>query len=92
MRPDRRQKGIHRAERVLKVWDRVHGDGLVEELHRNSPDFFSFPKKMIYTRRPCSCWACSWSKRRTRGAPYQERKAAEDARQQLRDLLSPNNM
>lgn len=91
MRPDRRQKGIRRAERVLKVWDRVHGDGLVEELHRSSPNFFYFPKKMIHTRRLCNCWACSWSKRRVMGAPYQERKAAEDARQQLRDLLSPDN-
>jgi len=81
MNPARRQEGLKRARRVLRVWrscsDQVEPfyalGGLMEQ-------------KMLRTRCPCSCIGCG-NQRQWEGPTLQERRASDAFQAQMDEVI-----
>lgn len=86
-----RLEGIKRAKRVLRIWDQCEGWNSCHGHHEYQDELSSkhpsatWPKLMIRTRKLCS-GSCCGNPRRIEGPTRQELRAADDIRQQLREL------
>lgn len=79
MRPNRREQGLKKVRRVLRIW-RAHRDYQDTELYQG------LEHRMSATRVPCSCPHCGNPRRHFGEKTRQERRADEAMAAQLEGL------
>jgi hypothetical protein len=81
MRPQRREKGITKAKKVLKIWDAYSFQENYMEGFENKTRHMT----MISTRKRCSCYMCGNPRKFWNEKTMQEKKADISFREQLDD-------
>jgi hypothetical protein len=81
MRPQRREKGVSKAKRVLKIWSACTYHGKDLEDFENKTRHMT----MVSTRKSCSCYMCGNPRKFWNEKTMQEKKSDISFREQLDD-------
>jgi hypothetical protein len=90
MNPLRREKGVRKALKVLKIWDQCNGNCYPN--HKTHCEYFqegaSYSRIMIKARKPCSCSSCGNQRRLNGEKTIQEQRQDAAEKDQLKELES----
>jgi len=75
MNPEKRRKGVLRAERISKMWD---SQGIPLSLENC--------KRLVATPTPCSCPMCGNPRKYFGYVTIQEKRSNDDFNEQLKDV------